>query len=967
VARELAARPVPLAIVHHANQYLVAEGYDNRQGLGAIAEGYGRVLRLHERFGIPAALHLSGTLVEAAAWGAPDFLEDVRRMTETGLVRLVGGTYGENVMPLFDRAFNREQLVEAFAVYQEHLGSAPEALRTAWVPERVWETGALAGVFADPTLPNGGFHAVLVDDRLLYPPGPERDAFDARGPYGRLGEPAAPDACRPVRIAAGAGLVAVPISAALRYWIPPADDGHEALLASQVDVLAGAEGVLLVYGDDMEKTAGVAGWQVAGERFERFLGWLDGRRDVVPVHLDEWLDANPAREERPVGPGAFHELAVGWGAGEDYRGWADAEDWRPYRDAWERSRAAVEAASEAGAEPGLLRLARRHLLAGAHETAWRDPAPGVEGRAPAPWARALASHSRHAAVVARAARLLAEPGPPAVEVSDVDGDGEEEVLLRAGDAVCVVAPRRGGRILFLFEHGRLNVGNPTDHWNFQEELNRFMDVPPNHPGALADAGYEHDDHWVVNARPRRSDAAVELVDSERGSPLRGARKALVLLGEEAALVARYEVPRGAGPFATTICLSPHYERLVRLGRRELARYDGDGWTGWRNGGTAVWVAIDGEEARFEEPEPNEVGHGLNVRVEGRAPVFHVTIGWGETDGRSWRAALAAGRRALEAFRRAEPVLSPDDADVLGSAYGLQGIRLLGYLQGSVAIVGSDQGELVLRRRERAPSPSRERFITWLAGRGFPAPRPLATRDGLTSVEVRGVPHDLAPRAQGERVSRLSPAQARSAGETLARLHALGSEYPGDLDSAPSIEAGLHAGLESLPVVDAGGNGARAELAGEIDALRLELTRILAAFDELGYATLPHAIVHWDFRRSNLLFAGDAVSAVLDLGSCRHDARVGDVGTALSSLARGEGDAFLDARLSRELLAGYRSVSPLEPRELEALPVFVEAAFARAALVRAREGDPADRAEKLRKHGGRLRSLAGNQAWKEALA
>jgi Ser/Thr protein kinase RdoA (MazF antagonist) len=168
-------------------------------------------------------------------------------------------------------------------------------------------------------------------------------------------------------------------------------------------------------------------------------------------------------------------------------------------------------------------------------------------------------------------------------------------------------------------------------------------------------------------------------------------------------------------------------------------------------------------------------------------------------------------------------------------------------------------------------------------------------------------------------------------------------------------------------VEARGNGAEAELAGEIDALRLELVRILERLDALGHATLPQAIVHWDYRRSNLLFTADAVSAVLDLGSCRRDARVGDVGTALSSLARGEGDAFLDARRSRELLAGYRSVSALEPRELEALPVFVEAAFARAALVRAREGDPADRAEKLRKHGGRLRALAEDSAWKAALA
>ena len=36
------------------------------------------------------------------------------------------------------------------------------------------------------------------------------------------------------------------------------------------------------------------------------------------------------------------------------------------------------------------------------------------------------------------------------------------------------------------------VGNPCDDWNWMEELNRFMDVPRNHPGAFADVGFEHD-------------------------------------------------------------------------------------------------------------------------------------------------------------------------------------------------------------------------------------------------------------------------------------------------------------------------------------------------------------------------------------------------------------------------------------------------------------------------------------------
>ncbi len=31
---------LPFAIVHHANQYLITDGYDNRQGLDDVLDGY---------------------------------------------------------------------------------------------------------------------------------------------------------------------------------------------------------------------------------------------------------------------------------------------------------------------------------------------------------------------------------------------------------------------------------------------------------------------------------------------------------------------------------------------------------------------------------------------------------------------------------------------------------------------------------------------------------------------------------------------------------------------------------------------------------------------------------------------------------------------------------------------------------------------------------------------------------------
>jgi ADP-glucose type glycogen/starch synthase len=138
--------PLPLALVHHANQYLVTDGYQDREGLTSIVNGYAALLKLHEKYRTPVALHLSGTMVEAVAWHHPWFLADVRRLRDVGLLSLIGGTYSENVLTAFDPEFNRRQLHELFWLYRRHLGCEPDDLEICWIPERVWDTEYLARI-----------------------------------------------------------------------------------------------------------------------------------------------------------------------------------------------------------------------------------------------------------------------------------------------------------------------------------------------------------------------------------------------------------------------------------------------------------------------------------------------------------------------------------------------------------------------------------------------------------------------------------------------------------------------------------------------------------------------------------------------------------------------------------------------------------------------------------------------------
>jgi hypothetical protein len=630
--------PLPLALVHHANQYLITDGYADREGLSSLVTGYTGLLRLHEKYRIPVNLHVSGTLVEAAAWYHPEFLACIRRLRESGLLSLVGGTYAENVLTAFDPEFNRRQLHELFWLYRRHLGCDPRDLDICWVPERVWDTERLSGVLTDPGLPNGGYRYVLLDDRLLYPTdgadgGSDRADFDGADPA----SPPPADALHPYAIAGGNGLEIVPMSTRLRYWIPPEDKSHWRSL-SRVAELSTAPGddTVLVYADDMEKGAGVGPWHPSAlDRYETFLRWLAAQSTLAPVSLPAWLrQRRRAPGVRTVEPGTFVELAEDWHAGEDYRGWYQDDAWRPYSDHLARARAAVTATETAGADPGLTSLAWKHLLASAYETAWHDTER--PDRPPAAWAKAVASHARAATVLAAAARWFGRRDRPlGAERLDVDDDGDVELVLRNEHLFAVFAPDHGGRLVYLAvagpDGGALVVGNPTDDWNCQEAMNRYMDVPANHPGALADLASVHD-RFEVTVHPGDGVLAVELEDVQPDSPLCGLRKRVLLEAGGAALLVGYDLPVDLPSLTVETCLSPDYHQLLRAGADALHRLEGRTWRGARTGRVGVWVALAPDEdtswCARSEVQP---GHGLLVRLRADTRRFHLVLGAGALD------------------------------------------------------------------------------------------------------------------------------------------------------------------------------------------------------------------------------------------------------------------------------------------------------------------------------------------------
>lgn len=650
-----------LALVHHGHQHLITDGYDNREGLSEVLESFAAVLALHLRYAVPLNLHLSGTLIEAVAWHAPDFFSWVDGLRQEGLVEIIGSAYSQPVLTLFGPEHNRRQVAESLELVHRHLAAEPAQLRGFWVPERVWDTGRLAGLVRDPTLANGGYDWVLLDDRLVYSSvgglESERARFDRTTAPGRSDTAEPPttwgghDHLHPWLIEGGDGLVAVPISADLRYAIPPRDPGAWSLLFMALGAVAEAgPGALAVYADDLEKSAAVGAWTSGRWRreslddYEGLLRWLASTDDVEVVLVSSWLEDHPPTGTRRFEPGMFYELAAG-GAQENYQGWWGAPTYAPLRRHLEGIEATLSSPpSGNGSAPvapgtrepgGLWDLAWKQLMAATFETAWH----GI-GFAPdevAPWARATASHVRSALVTLAAARWPRRDGDLRVWTSDLDEDGELEVVLANERLFAVVSPRYGGRLVALFDlepvGGRQVVGNPADDWNWQEELNRYMEVPRNHPGAFADVGHENE-RWELVATAQAPDGVeAVLANVDEGSVLCGSTKRFRLDRGAAGLEVAYQVSSMSERFAVDLGLSPDYLHLLRHGCGAAQPVGTGRIRGASGGSVTAWVELPPGEPLVWEPSAGpRTGHVLCLRAAAYRPSFRLRLGVGALPG-----------------------------------------------------------------------------------------------------------------------------------------------------------------------------------------------------------------------------------------------------------------------------------------------------------------------------------------------
>lgn len=299
-----------------------------------------------------------------------------------------------------------------------------------------------------------------------------------------------------------------------------------------------------------------------------------------------------------------------------------------------------QAARRVGLVEDLERVAASGRSGRLTDLAWRGllTAPATAGSGPVLLAAARWFRTRHDRACA--------------SVVDLDEDGHEELVLANDGLFAVLAPARGGRLLYLAtrteDGGALVVGTPCEGWGRHDgRRDRRAGLATGLAtglGAFVDVGAMDDRHTVtVDA----SDTVVcaRLLNQQPGSRLHGVRKEVVLGRDDLSLAVDYDLTgaRDAQPLAVDLCLSPDYLGLLDHGHEGVTRSRGASWCAAGRGPLTVWVAAGpGSAVTWPEQTGDPVGHGFVARVRGEQPRFRIRVGVGEPAGARYGHLRAVG-------------------------------------------------------------------------------------------------------------------------------------------------------------------------------------------------------------------------------------------------------------------------------------------------------------------------------------
>ena len=197
-------------------------------------------------------------------------------------------------------------------------------------------------------------------------------------------------------------------------------------------------------------------------------------------------------------------------------------------------------------------------------------------------------------------------------------------------------------------------------------------------------------------------------------------------------------------------------------------------------------------------------------------------------------------------------------------------------------------------------------LRFLEGAGYPSARLQLGLDGRPWVRVRGRQAMLFAFCPGEELAReaVGLAHVRRVGEQLGWLHSIAPGFA-PRRANPYGPERVGPWLDELEP-DGGGDEA---VAAALPMLHHELSRAG------GLPAAPGGLVHGDLFIDNLLWTGQAVSAVLDWEMACTDAFAWDLAVALNAWCYTDG---FQPQRAQALLLGYRERAALDPETRAAL-------------------------------------------------
>ena len=229
-----------------------------------------------------------------------------------------------------------------------------------------------------------------------------------------------------------------------------------------------------------------------------------------------------------------------------------------------------------------------------------------------------------------------------------------------------------------------------------------------------------------------------------------------------------------------------------------------------------------------------------------------------------------------------------------------------------------------RRIDYADLPYFLDLLDHLSAKSCPVPRTMHDRDGASFRMVEGKAAALIEFLPGVSPTRPSPAQARSVGEVLARLHLAARDFL--LARANAMDF-----ANSAAILDMCGAERLATIHAELPAM-LNHARAAAALD---LSALPISQTHTDLFPDNVLMLGERVTGLIDFYFACTGPMVLDLAVTHAAWCFDGANRYLP-ELGAALIAGYESVRPLEPAERALFPDVAKGACLRFVASRAED-------------------------------